>query len=157
MFTWRRVIVLLLVVATTAAAYAVPPLQVQRRSNLRFGQILPGAPATVLWNDAGRAGQYRIRGGQNTEVLVDFLLPGQLSGRRGSSIPVAFGPGDAVFAPDGNLGSAIPFDPRVPTTLRLPPSGEGFIFLGGTALPPSQAATGTYRARVALTVTYTGN
>ena len=156
MLTWRRVLVLLLVVGTTAA-HALPPLQVQRRRNLRFDQILPGAPTTVLWNDAARAGRYRVRGNRNSEILVDFFLPGQMSGRQGRSIPVAFGPGDAVYVPDGNLGSAIPFDPRVPTTLRLPASGRGLIFLGGTALPPAQARTGRYRARVALTVSYTGN
>jgi len=156
MTTWRRVFVLLLVVATTAG-HAMPPLQVQRRQNLRFGQILPGTPNIVMWNDAARAGQYRIRGNRNSEVLVDFFLPGQLDGRQGSSVPVAFGPGDAVYVPDGNLGSAIPFDPRVPTTLRLPASGRALILLGGTALPPAQANQGRYRAMVALTVTYTGN
>ncbi len=156
MITWRRVFVLLLVVATTAA-HAMPPLQVQRRRDLRFDQILPGAPTTVLWSDAARAGQYRIRGNRNSEILVDFFLPRQLDGRQGSSVPVVFGPGDAVYVPDGNLGSAIQLDPRVPTTLRLPASGRGLILLGGTALPPTQAAMGTYRARVALTVTYTGN
>ena len=156
MCTWRRVLVLLLVVAATAA-HAMPPLQVQQGQHLRFGQILPGAPSTVLWNDAARAGQYRIRGNRDSEILVDFFLPAQLDGQRGTSIPVAFGPGDAVYVPDGNLGAAIPFDPRVPTTMRLPASGIGLIMLGGTALPPAQANTGQYRARVALTVSYTGN
>lgn len=151
----RRVVVLFLLLATTAAAAA--PLQVQRRNHLRFGQILPGAPTAVAWNDAARAGQYRIRGNRNAEVLIDFLLPTELQGRRGQTIPVSFGPGDAVYASDGNLGSAVPFDPRVPTTVRLPASGRVFIFLGGTALPPSQAASGRYRARAAISVTYTGN
>jgi len=152
----RRVVVLFVLLATTAAA-AAAPLQVQRRNHLRFGQILPGAPATVAWNDAARAGQYRILGNRNSEVLVDFLLPTELQGRRGQTIPVSFGPGDAVYAPNGNLGSAVPFDPRVPTTVRLPASGRVFIFLGGTALPPSQAVSGRYRARAAISVTYTGN
>ena len=156
MRTWRRVLLLLLVVTATAG-HALPPLQVQRSRNLQFGQILPGAPSTVLWNDAARAGQYRIRGNRDSEILVDFFLPAELDGQRGTSIPVAFGPGDAVYVPDGNLGSAIPFDPRVPTTLRLPASGQGLILLGGTALPSAQASSGRYRARVALTVAYTGN
>ncbi len=148
---------LVAITVVTVAWHVLPPLRVQRQQNLDFQQLLPGAPNRVAWSDPLRAGQYQVRGDANAEVLIDFLLPPDLLRNRATPIPLTFGPGDAAFAPDGNLASAIPFDPSVPTTVRLPASGRGFILIGGTANPPVQATTGRYRARISLTVTYTGN
>lgn len=133
------------------------PLRVTGVQDLTFGTILPGVPITILRSDPINSGQFEIRGQRLTEVLVDLLLPGELVGPVGSSIPLVFGPGSAGYSVSGAIGAQVSFDPDVPQAFTLPGNGRGTIFLGGTATPPPQLPAGAYAATITVTLTYLAN
>lgn len=133
------------------------PLRVMGIQDLSFGTVLPGVPVTILRSDPLNSGQFEIRGQRLTEVLVDLLLPGELAGPGGSSIPLVFGPGSAGYSASGAIGAQVSFDPDIPQAFTLPGNGRGTIFLGGTAAPPPQLPSGTYAATVTVSLTYLSN
>ena len=133
------------------------PLRAMGIQDLDFGTILPGVPTTVLRTDPLNSGQFEIRGQRLTEVLVDLVLPPDLVGPSGLSIPLVFGPGSAGYSSTGAIGAQLGFDPDVPQALTLPGNGRDTIFLGGIALPPAQLAAGTYSATITVTLTYLAN
>lgn len=133
------------------------PTRVQARQDLTFGQLLAGVPTTVFPGDGLNAGQIRISGRRNTEVLVSFFFPQGLTGPGGASVPLTFGPGSAGYSPTRSIGNQIPFDPTAATPLRLPGNGQGLIYLGGTATPPHTVPAGSYTGTVTLTISYLGN
>ena len=132
------------------------PLSARGQQDLQFGPLLPGVPITVSRLDAANAGQFEIRGRRNTEVQVELTLPAVMTSGSGATLPLQFSAGDAGYSTDPAIGSSQAFDPRVPLTTVLASNGKLYIFLGGTALPGSQQAAGTYAATITLTVAYTG-
>lgn len=124
---------------------------------LSFGELLAGVPTTVSRHDPLASGQLEVGGEKITEVLVSFILPDAMAGPAGSSIPLDFGPGSAGFSITRSIADQVGFDPLVPTIVYLSPQGRATVFLGGTALPPPDAAAGSYAGEIILTVSYIGN
>ena len=153
------VMVLALALALPAGVLAAQgrPLSAFGRQDLTFGMLLAGVPVTVSRLDAGRAGQFEVRGQRLTEIRIDLTLPPALVSGSGTQLPLQFNAGDGGFSPDAAIASSQAFDPRVPLLARLADAGRLYIFLGGTALPGSRQAAGIYAATITLTVAYTGN
>ncbi|MDT8342050.1 MAG: hypothetical protein RQ751_11105 [Longimicrobiales bacterium] len=130
------------------------PLRVTGMQPLNFGSLLAGVPTTIPPTDALNAGRFEIRGPNRSEVMVEIILPGALSGPGGASVALAFGPASAGF---GETGVQVVFDPAVPQLIALPNNGRGLIFLGGTAAPPAALPSGSYSAPVILTLSNLSN
>jgi hypothetical protein len=133
------------------------PTRVRAQQDLAFGELLAGVPTTVLPTDGLNAGQIRIWGRRNAEILVSFFMPGGLDGPGGALVPLSFGPGSAGYSASRTIGDQIAFDPSVPAVLRLPQNGQGMIYLGGTATPPASVNAGSYDGTISLTISYLGN
>ena len=129
-----------------------PTLRVRGRQSLAFNTLLPGVPEMVPRTDAARSGQLEIRGRKNTQVMLQFLLPREMTGPGGAILPLAFGPDDAGFATSRQRGGQVGFDPNAPFTAGLPQNGRGFVFIGGTAQPQANQRAGSYSATVTLIV-----
>jgi len=126
------------------------------RQDIAFGTLFPGVPTTISSTDALNAGQFEVRGQRNSEVRIDFVLPASLA--TGSfTLPLLFTAGDGSFSTTGSLAGATSFDPRVPLVARLSSNGRLYLFLGGTVLPGSQQASGSYSGTVTINAAYTGN
>jgi len=130
-------------------------LNVSGRRDLDFGTVIAGVPTTISRLDPA-AGQFRIRGARNAEVLFELTLPTALSGATGS-VPLAFGPADGGHGPIPSAMASLPFDPRAPLTVVLRGNGTYYVWLGGTVQPLVQQVPGTYSAAIVLTASYTGN
>ena len=133
------------------------PTRVRPQQDLAFGSLLAGVPTTVLPTDGLNAGQIRISGRGDSELLVSFFFPAGLVGPGGASVPLSFGPGTAGYSESRSIGDQVLFDPSVPTALRLPRNGQGMIYLGGTATPPHTVPAGSYTGTITLTISYLGN
>jgi hypothetical protein len=154
--------VVLLLVALLGApvlleAQAGPPLAVQSRQDLSFGELLGGLGSTIAPHDPVRSGQLRIRGSAGQSLELQFDLPDALERGAGGSIPLHFEAGDAHFSASGGTGDRIPFDPGTPWTVTLSSQGWSWVFLGGTALPPAQAPIGSYTGTITLTISDLGS
>jgi hypothetical protein len=148
-------VVFLLAGTGMAEAQGGPPLQVQGRQDLTFGDLLGGLPRHIPPTDPANAAQFRIQGRGNTEMILSFILPTGLTGPGGASLPLSFGPIDGGLSYSGNVTDQLPFDPRSPLLIVLPPGGgaqRAHIFLGGTATPPGQAPLGAYSGSIVLTL-----
>jgi hypothetical protein len=152
----RFVALLLLLCAGTAEAQG-RPLRVSAVSPLGFGTLIAGVAARVSPTDAGRAGQYELRGAKSVSLQLEFLLPAGMAGPGGATIPLAFGPGDGGWSPSGSAATQSAFDPRVPGTFLLPTNGKATVFLGGRALPSNGQPAGEYAGTVTLVVSYLGS
>lgn len=133
------------------------PLRLNIRTELTFGTLLPGVTAVVPPTDPLNAGQIDLRGQRNADVLVEFVLPADLVGPGGASLPLLFGPGAAGYSPQADIGTQIGFDPVVPQVFTLPSNGNAAVFLGGTASPPANIPPGDYSNTVTLQVAYVNN
>ncbi len=134
-------------------------ITVTGRRDLRFGTLFPGIPESVLPTDGGRAGEFRINGPSNMEIIMDLTpLPPVMVGPGAATMPLSYAGNDAIYEPRG--GGAPPpvaFDPPAPFTNRLPNNGQARVYLGATATPSFSQIAGDYLAAVVLTVTLTGN
>lgn len=147
--------VLLLAGAGMAEAQGGPPLQVQGRQDLTFGDLLGGLPRYIPPTDPANAAQFRVQGRGATEMILSFILPNGLTGPGGANLPLSFGPTDGGLSYSGNVTDQIPFDPLSPLLIVLPPGGgaqRAHIFLGGTATPPGQSPLGAYSGSIVLTL-----
>jgi len=129
-----------------------PPLRVKGQQSLAFNTLLPGVPEQVPRTDPARSGQLEIRGAKNAQLMIQFLLPQEMTGPNGAVIPLVFGPDDAGFTGSQRRGSQQGFDPSAPYTAILPTNGHGFVFIGGTAQPRVSQPAGNYSATVTLIV-----
>lgn len=155
---WIVVLAALLVALDPASAIAQggPPLAVQGRQDLSFGEVIAGVPTTVVPTDPSRSAQLRIRGRRGQVLELTFDLPATLDRAGGGAIRLGFGPGDAHFSARGGMGGRVPFDPTTPWTVTLTRQGWSWVFLGGSALPSIQAAAGSYSGSIVLTVSDLG-
>lgn len=133
------------------------PTRVRPQQDLAFGELLAGIPTTVLPTEGQNAGQIRISGQRNTEILLSFFFPAGLTGPGGGSVPLSFGPGSAGYSANRSITDQVLFDPSGPAVIRLPRNGQGMIYLGGTASPPSSINAGSYSGTITLTISYLGN
>lgn len=131
-----------------------PPLGVQGRQDLAFGQLLGGVSERVDPLNAVQAGQFRFRAANRT-VEIRFVLPGSLNGPGGGSVPLVFGVGDGAYDLDQG-GATVFFDPSQPQTVT-PTSPWAWLYLGGTAQPPTQVPSGAYSGTITLTIADLGS
>ena len=133
-------------------------IQVSGQRDLRFGTLFPGIPEVVLPTDGARAGQYRIRGPGNMEIVMTLTLPAVMVGPGAATMPLSYAANDAIYQPRG--GGAPPpvaFDPTVQFINQLPNNGQARVHLGATVTPSFSQTAGDYLAAVVLTVALTGN
>lgn len=137
----------------TAPVKVVPPLLAIAISDLSFGAVLPGIPASVSVRDRMRAGQFEIQGPADASVRIEFVLPKALRNGTGARLPIRFGPGDgfADFS-HGHPPRGLRFDPHAPVIGTLGRNKRLFIWIGGTLLPERTQASGSYFATIAITV-----
>ncbi len=123
--------------------------------DLRFGTLFPGIPEVVLPADGMRAGEFRITGPSNMEIIMTFTLPGVMVGPGAATMPLSYAANDAIYDPSGP--GSVAFDPTAPFVDRLPGNGQARVYLGATATPSFSQIAGDYSAAVVLTVALTGN
>lgn len=133
------------------------PLSARGLQDLSFGDLIPGVSTTVLPTDPVSAARIEIRGQGRSDVLVDFLLPPELSGGGGAAVPLDFPAGSGGYSRDESVEGQTSFDPNSAPVVTLPSNGRGTVFLGGTAAPPAATPAGTYSATLTLTLSYVGN
>jgi hypothetical protein len=131
-------------------------IQVTGRQDITFGTLFPGIPERVLPTDGVRAGEFRIRGPRNMEILLQFTLPAFMTEPGTATMPLSYAANDGIDRPRGP-GSAVAFDPTVDYTARLPNNRRARVYLGATASPSFSQTAGDYSAAVVLTVALTGN
>lgn len=148
---------LLAAVLLAGAAPARAQLQVSGERDLDFGELLGGVPTTISRTDPLGSGQILIRAPRNTQVEVTLLLPTELAGPAGATVPLSFPPGSAGWAPWSIIWLQQAFDPNVPNTFQVGFFGQSSIYLGGTATAPPQAPAGTYSNTITATVAYVNN
>ena len=163
-----RILAVASLAASVAAPFFAPPAQAQRRpvpyhaqppltavavSDLSFGTVLPGIPASVKPFEQHHAGLFEIEGPRDASVRVELILPPALLNEHGDHMTINFGPRDgfADFS-HGHPPHGVLFDPHPPVIGALGPNGRLFVWLGGTVSPAVPQAGGRYRASITLTV-----
>ena len=131
-------------------------IQVTGQQDLTFGTLFPGIPERVLPTDGARAGEFRIRGLKNMEILLQFTEPTFMTGPGSATMPLSYAANDGIYDPQGPAPS-VAFDPTADFTARLPNNQRARVYLGATASPSFSQTAGDYSAAVVLTVTLTGN
>ncbi len=133
--------------------HAQRPLTVTGVRGLTFGAVLPGVPRIILRTDPANSGEFDIRGPNNSQMLLSFVLPVAMTGPSGALMPLSFGAGDAGYSQSQSIGSQVGFDPKQPFTATLSNNGRGAVFVGGTANPTTNQRAGAYTATLILNVT----
>jgi len=133
--------------------HAQRPLTVTGVRGLTFGAVLPGVPRIILRTDPANSGQFDIRGPNNSQMLLSFVLPVAMTGPSGALMPLSFRAGDAGYSQSQSIGSQVGFDPKQPFTATLSNNGRGAVFVGGTANPTTNQRAGAYTATLTLNVT----
>lgn len=138
------------------------PLVIVPLADLRFGQLVPGTPATIAPRTSTGAGKFEIHGLRRAEITFDLTLPTLLRAGAGPyTIPVAFGNTAACHRMTDQQNVCTLFNPSATLTVRLrnrpPPDATVFVWLGGTVSPSPTQFPGIYTATVTATVQYTGN
>ena len=100
-----------------------------------------------------RAGEFDIRGPNNSQMLLSFVLPVAMTGPSGALMPLSSGAGDAGYSQSQSIGSQVGFDPRQSFTATLSNNGRGSVFVGGRANPATNQRAGAYTATLTLNVT----
>ena len=135
-----------------APACASAQVTIQPQKDLDFGQIEPSVANIVAPTDNRGRAVFRVRA--TGSYIAQFTLPGSLVGVTGASLPLSFGPGDAI-ARSGN--TQIVFDPTMPFPFVGAGGNRNWIFwLGGTAGPGPGVPIGTYTAIITLTIIQAG-
>jgi hypothetical protein len=131
----------------------VRPLAAVALSDLTFGTVLPGIPATIGVLDHRHAALFQVEGPADATVRIELVLPSALAGAGGALLPIAFGPGDgfADFS-RGQPPRGTSFDPNGPLLSTLGPNGRLWVRLGGTVLPGRPQAGGWYSGTIFVTV-----
>jgi hypothetical protein len=144
---------LFLVAAPSLRAQAPASLRVNVLRQLEFGQLIGGVSADVPAVSSRATALFEIIGPPNAGVRLVFTLPAQLTGEGGGQIGLTFGPQSAAYSVSQTNVDNIPFDPRAPFTLKLPPTGRVVVLIGGMAMPSRQLASGRYAGNLSLLVT----
>jgi hypothetical protein len=141
-----------------ASGSAAPePRPPQGRQPLDFGDVVSGISVSVSRLDGRRAGEFKLFGRADQEVVLTFSLPGALVGPGGALLPIGFSPDDGGFTTEHRPDQAVGFDPQIPYLTRLSRSGHAYVYLGGTVHSPVAQRAGAYQGTVTLTVAYTAN
>jgi hypothetical protein len=137
---------LTLVPAPASSQVELLPVQ-----DLAFGQLQPGIPEVVLPTDAARRAHVNVTG--QGDWIATFTLPAELTSSEGATLPLVFGPTDGYA---GRNNSFTLFDPNQPFTFRGQRNRPYSIYLGGTADPAINQASGTYSATIIIFIAQAG-
>jgi hypothetical protein len=151
-------VVCLLLAYRPATAQTTPAkIHIRLDRDLEFGQVIPGIAYPLSPSESGAASG-NIQTQKDSEVFLRFILPPDLVGPAGSSLPLHFDDASAFQSLEGNsMESGYYFDPR--TTLSYTPTdpnGKSYFWLGGTLEVPYSAPNGDYEATIIIEVGYTG-
>jgi hypothetical protein len=149
-------LLLLLVPTGQVQGQGGPPLSAGGEQSLQFGELLGGLPRSVSPTDPASSAQFRVRAFRRT-AEVSFVLPAELTGSNGGALPLSFGGMDAMYSPTGRVGDGVSFDPNAPFVISDAPPGWGWIYLGGTVIPPTSAPLGAYTATILLVLADLGS
>ncbi len=144
---------LLLIAAPALRGQSPPSLRVNVLRQLEFGSLIGGVDATMAPADSKATALFEIIGPAGATVQLVFTLPGQISGEGGGKVALVFGPQSAAYSVNESSVDNIPFDPRAPFSLKLPPSGRVVVMIGGMARPSRQLISGRYSGNLSLAVT----
>ena len=154
MLTGRLTLALLLAGAPPLLAQG-RPIRVEGIKPLAFGQMLAGAPVSILRTDPARAGQINLSAQPQSQIILQLTLPTAMTGPLGATLPIVFGVNDAGFSALGAITGQTAFDPRTSTVvITNSQNGRGSVYVGGTAEPAFNQAPGTYTGVITLTVAY---
>lgn len=147
---------------TASVEVSNEPLVVLPIADLRFGQLVPGTPATVNPRTSTGAGKFEMHGLRRAEITFDLTLPALLRAGAGPhTMPVTFGVTSGCHRVTDQQNACTLFNPSATLTVRLrnrpPPDATYFVWLGGTVSPSPTQFPGIYTATVTATVQYTGN
>ena len=128
----------------------VGAITVTPQQDLSFGDLVPGAPATVYVDEVAARAEWLIQ--SQGPVSVSLILPGELTGPSGLQIPLSFAYGDAGYMEGGSVEMTL-HDPTAGFQVMVPANpGFGRVFLGGRALPTADLPPGTYTATITIIV-----
>lgn len=145
---------LVLVLLALSAGPARAQLALYPVQGLDFGELRGGASGRIQPTDAQRRGEIELLG--SGLFTVSLVLPTHMVSDAGQTLPLGFGPGDAVFRLR-KTGRETSFDPTQPSTFRVPFKDDGsVIYIGGLAVPDPRQAPGTYTATVTIQVVASG-
>jgi len=132
--------------------------QIKKTEDMEFGDVLAGASYRLDPLVDG-AGSFEVDGSGGAEVLLVFILPLELVGPGGSTVPISFGDADGILSPEKKEPeSGGRFDPRIPITYISPNNnGKAYVWLGGTVSPGFSVRAGEYEGTIVIEASYTGN
>ena len=121
---------------------------------LTFGPLIPGVPERVPVTDAARRAEIVLTGEGTVELAI--VLSDAMTSPGGTRIPLRFGALDGAILRNA---STAPVTVNPQGTIRVTLQGADTptrLLIGGTALPSSAQAAGTYRTRMVLMVVNAG-
>jgi hypothetical protein len=139
--------------ASFVTVATVPPaMTVTGLRNLSFGNVLPGVPRTVAAT-AATSGRFQIDGIGGANVRLTFFLPANLQNGP-NNLPIGSWTGCRDF--NTTVGGCIAFTPTggPGTSIVLHPSGNLFLWVGGTVSPSGTQAAGLYSGTITLVASY---
>ncbi len=150
--------------ASMQATAEVSDIQISISSlaQLRFGDVIPGAPRTIDPSASVDAGKFEILGARRAEFTLTMTLPTVLLAGSGPfAIPITFGPTAGCHDNRDRQNQCTTYDPSTTLTERIrptpPPDNTFYVWLGGTVSPAAAQVPGVYTAVVTASVAYTGN
>lgn len=160
----------------TASADVLAPVEVDKNTDLVFGNVSPGNTKTIDVESAilnGRAGgttesaaQFTITKGSNSEVSLEWSLPSTLEDESSNTLNINFNDDNETKLSRLTTSSASDGDNQVDLTpadgVTLTASeyssyfsaSEFYVWLGGTVVPSDEQTQGSYSGTVTLTATY---
>ncbi|TVP56257.1 MAG: DUF4402 domain-containing protein [Gemmatimonadales bacterium] len=138
-----------------ATATVIAQLEVAGEEDLRFGDVIPGIASSVAGTDVANAGRFRIQGGGDQQVSLDFDLPEDLDGPGSATMPISFGTSSAGHSANSTAVAGT-FNPNTQRLQNLV-GGQLYVFIGGTVTPATAQPAGSYSGQITLNVAYTGN
>jgi len=125
--------------------------------DLDFGQVIAG----ILYQmDPGESGAAAVQtqSEKDTEMFLRFILPPELMGPGGSSLPLSFDGSSGRLNLDNNDPSGGSyFDPGIPINYTpTEQNGKAYFWLGATLEVPYSARGGLYEGVIIVEAGYTG-
>jgi hypothetical protein len=125
-------------------------LTVAAGNDLDFGNVFPGVNKTIALTDA-TAGRFDITGQSGATASISLTLPANITGP--ASLPI--GSWTACWNVTNNAASGCSsFTAASGTSAAFGAGSTLFVFLGATASPAANQASGSYTGTATLTVAY---
>jgi hypothetical protein len=134
----------------SATVIGIAPLTATTVNDMDFGTVGPGVTATVA---AVNGARFLITGEPSYAVTVSFVLPTDLVGPAGGTIPVTFGNADGLlWAPFPTTFTS--FNPNAAFATSMDAVGNLEVGVRGTVTVPAVTVSGVYTGTITVTVAY---